>query len=91
MTITEAQERLGKIPTKKAAPDHKRKKPASKKSEPTAREVILKIISRYKKGVTISKLKELTRFDDKKIRNVLYFAAKQRKIKGLSRGVYAMK
>ena len=55
---------------------------------PTATDSVLKVISRYKKGVGIQKLKDRTGFDEKKIRNIVYRAGKQGKIKTLSRGIY---
>jgi len=54
----------------------------------TASEVVLRIIKRHKKGVDISKLKDKTGFDDKKIRNIIHREFKQGKIKRYSRGVY---
>jgi transcriptional regulator with XRE-family HTH domain len=80
----EVQERLGKKPSvkkeqavKKAKPDMKKivkKGAGKKKSQPTMTETIIKIIARYKKGVSISKLKDMTGLDDRKVRNVLYFS-----------------
>jgi len=71
-------------------------KPSPKKqssSTPTGQtltETLLKAMKRFKKGVTISKLKTLTGFDDKKIRNILYFTSRQGRVKNVGRGVYTL-
>jgi transcriptional regulator NrdR family protein len=63
---------------------------ARKTASPTATDAILKIIKRHKKGVGIRKLRDRTGFDDKKIRNIVYRASKQGKIKRNDRGVYTI-
>lgn len=62
---------------------------ARRKTEKTATDTVLKIIKRYKKGVGISELKEKTRFEDRKIRNVLHHITEQGKIKRVGQGIYA--
>ncbi len=65
------------------------KKPTAKKTAaPTATDQVLKIIKRSKKGVDAPTLMKKTGFGDKKIRNILFRAAKQGKIKRTGRGVY---
>lgn len=54
-------------------------------------ERIMEVISRYEKGINIPELKDATGFDDKKIRNLLYRASVDGKIKKIQRGVYAKK
>jgi Replication protein A C terminal len=62
---------------------------AGKKTEPaTATDEILKIIKRAKKGVDVPTLKKKTGFDDKKVRNIVFRAAKEGRIKKSGRGVY---
>jgi hypothetical protein len=56
----------------------------------TAAEQILRIIKRYRKGVDVSTLKTKTGFDDKKVRNIVFRASKEGKIKKSSRGIYVM-
>ncbi len=70
-----------------------KKKTAAKKAagEPTAYSTILGIIGRSKSGVNTSQLKAKTKFDDKKIANLIYKAKKQGKIKSVSKGVYKKK
>lgn len=58
------------------------------KPKQTATGAVLKIIKRHKKGVHISKLKDRTGFDDKKIQNILHRACKLGKIKRTAKGVY---
>ena len=70
-----------KTPAKKA--------PAPKKGvQVTATDQILKIIKRSKKGVDVSTLKKKTGFDDKKVRNIVFRAAKEGRIIKAGRGVY---
>jgi predicted nucleic acid-binding Zn-ribbon protein len=70
-----------KAPAKKAV--------ASKKApQATATDKILKIIKRSKKGVDVLTLKKKTGFDDKKVRNIIFRASKEGKIKKSGRGIY---
>ena len=70
-----------KVPAKKAA--------AKKKTiEVTATDQILRIVKRFKKGVDVPTLKEKTGFDDKKVRNIVFRASKEGKIKKSGRGIY---
>jgi len=66
------------------------KKAAEKKATPqaTATDQILRIIKRFKKGVDVPTLKEKTGFDDKKVRNIVFRASKEGKIKKSGRGIY---
>jgi len=54
----------------------------------TATDKILKIIKRSKKGVDVPTLKKKTGFDDKKVRNIVFRASKEGKIKKSGRGIY---
>jgi len=76
-----------KAKTNKKAPA---KKVAAKKTmlQTTATEQILGIIKRFKKGVDVPTLKKKTGFDDKKVRNIVFRASKEGKIKKSGRGVY---
>jgi len=51
-------------------------------------ETVFKIIKRYKRGVDISKLKDKTGFDAKKIQRIVLELKKQGKVKGVRRGFY---
>jgi septal ring factor EnvC (AmiA/AmiB activator) len=65
------------------------KKPAAKKPKRvTDTDQVLNIIKRSKKGVGVPTLIKKTGFDDKKVRNIINSALKQRKIKRVGRGVY---
>ena len=68
----------------------KRKKVAGKITGMPATDTIFKIISRFKRGVDIPKLKDRTGFDGGKIRNILYQLSNQGKIQKISRGVYTL-
>ena len=70
---------------KKAA----KKAPVQKRTAPaTATDQVLKIIKRSKKGVDVPTLKTKTGFNDKKVRNIVFRAAKEGRIKKSGRGVY---
>ena len=73
--------------TKKASA---RKKAPAKKSaaKPTATDQVLNVIKRSKKGVDAPTLMKKTGLADKTVRNILFRASKQRKIKRSGRGVY---
>jgi len=72
-------------PTKKAPA----KKPAAKKTTAkTATDQIVSIIKRSKEGVDVPTLMKKTGFEDKKIRNIVFKASKQGKIKRSGRGIY---
>jgi len=75
-----------KAPAKKAPA----KKAVARKKAPqaTATDKILKIIKRSKKGVDVPTLKKKTGFDDKKVRNIIFRASKEGKIKKSGRGIY---
>ena len=66
-----------------------RKTTAGKKAPTmTATEQVLKIIGRSRKGVDVPMLKVKTGFDDKKVRNIVFRASKEGKIKKVGRGIY---
>jgi hypothetical protein len=56
----------------------------------TATETILTILRRYPKGVDVGGLKAKSRFEDKKIRNIIFRLSKKGIIKRVGRGVYAI-
>ena len=66
-----------------------RKSNRSKKAPAiTATEQVLKIVRRSRKGVDVPLLKAKTGFDDKKVRNIVFRASKEGKIKKIGRGIY---
>jgi len=80
-----------KVATKKAAAaktSAKKAAAAKKTGQATATDQILKIIKQAKKGVDVPTLKKKTGFDDKKVRNIVFRAAKEGRIKKSGRGVY---
>jgi hypothetical protein len=65
------------------------KKPAVKKAKAqTATDQVVNIIKRSKKGVDAPTLMKKTGLADKTVRNILFRASKQGKIKKAGRGVY---
>jgi hypothetical protein len=86
-TPAKSQQAARKTVVQKKSPA---RKPAVRKVRtPSATAEVLKAIKRYKKGVDIATLKEVTGFTDSAIRNILYRAAKEGKIKRVARGIYA--
>ena len=80
-----------KAPAKKAAVAKTAAKKAvtgKKAGQVTATDQILNIIKRSKKGVDVPTLKKKTGFNDKKVRNIVFRAAKEGRIKKAGRGVY---
>ena len=66
------------------------KKAGFRKKAPkmTATEHVLKIVGRSRKGVDVPTLKVKTGFEDKKVRNIIFRASKEGKIKKVGRGIY---
>ena len=54
----------------------------------TATQQILSIVRRTRKGVDVPTLKTKTGFEDKKVRNIIFRASKEGKIKKIGRGIY---
>jgi len=80
-----------KAPAKKAsAKKAPAKKAVAKKkaTQVTATDKILQIVKRSKKGVDVPTLKKKSGFDDKKVRNIVFRASKEGKIKKSGRGMY---
>ncbi|MBW2220652.1 MAG: hypothetical protein JRF40_14370 [Deltaproteobacteria bacterium] len=64
-----------------------------KKASPKTRDrslfdTVVGIIKRSRKGITVAGIREKTGLDDKQIRNIVYKAKNQGRIKNLKRGVY---
>ncbi|MBL7174448.1 MAG: hypothetical protein ISS66_01365 [Desulfobacteraceae bacterium] len=78
-----AKKGIGKSRTKTVS---KRGSPKTKSKSPY--DTVVGIVRRSRKGVTIAKIREKTGFDDSQIRNFIYKAKRQDKIKILKRGVY---
>jgi hypothetical protein len=76
-----------KAPRKKAAA---KKAPRKKAAALTATDQVLKIIKRSKKGVDAPSLIKKTGFEERSVRNILYRAFKQKKIKRTGRGSYVV-
>ncbi len=69
----------------------KKKVVAKKTAKATAIDTILVIIRKSKKGVDVATLKKKTRFDNKKIYNVINRLKQQGKVKSSGMGVYVKK
>ena len=78
-------------PAAKAKPVKKTtsRRPAAKiDSKSSAFEEVMKIVRRTRKGITVARIREKTGLDDIQIRNFVYKAKRQGKIKNVERGVY---
>jgi len=80
---TKAKSTTGKSGKKTAA-----KQAAPGKKTESVFDTVVKIVRSSKKGLNVALIREKTGFDDKQIRNCIFRAKKQDKIKSLKRGVY---
>lgn len=86
-TTKKAKRKTVKAKTRRAAAVKKVTVP-KKAQKMTATEQILKIVNRSRKGVDVPTLKTKTGFEDKKVRNIIFRASKEGKIKKSGRGIY---
>jgi uncharacterized Zn finger protein len=87
---TSASKKRVKPATIKARAKTPIKKSAAKRktAELTDTAQFLTVIKRSRKGVDVATLKQITGFDEKKIRNMIYKAHKEGKIRRAGRGIY---
>jgi hypothetical protein len=90
--VLKAVQKLDKAQTakkRKARPTPKTARKAASKGRPvTATDQLLKLIKGTKKGIDAPTLIKKTGFDERKVRNILFGAFKQGKIKRAGRGTY---
>jgi len=81
---------VDKIGTQKTEKKLKEKKiPTAKKTATkSAFDTVLGIVGRYRKGVSVTRIQELTGYDAKKIANIVYKGKKRGQIKSVDKGVY---
>jgi uncharacterized Zn finger protein len=96
-TPASKRKRASASKTKKPRPKSSIEKPCKKKAvkkapldkkSGTLYDTVLGVISRSKKGVTVETIKKKTGLNEKQIRNVIYKAKKEGRIKNLRRGIY---
>ena len=87
-TKTTKRAHLKKKTAKKAPAKRKAVVRKAKTTTATATDRILNIVKRFKKGVAVPALVKKTRFNDKKIRDILSRAFAQGKVRRVGRGVY---
>jgi hypothetical protein len=63
-------------------------KQRSKVKSKSASAEVIDFIEKFPEGVNFKQIKESTRFDDKKLRNIIYRLDKIKKIKKVKRGIY---
>ncbi len=85
-TAKKAKRKTVKAKTKRAVKKVTPRKKTAKRT--TSTDQILKIIKRSRKGVNVPALKAKTGFEDKKVRNIIFRASKEGKIKKVGRGIY---
>ena len=87
--IEKVEKREKALVAKEAAKKARERKIAKRKAVVLEEaETIFKIIKRHKNGVDISKLKDRTDFDTKKLDSIVFKLRKQGKIKSLRKGFY---
>lgn len=86
-TANKAKRKTARAKTRRAVAA-KKAAPRKRAAKETATEQILKIIKRSRKGVNVPTLKTKTGFEDKKVRNIIFRASKEGKIKKVGRGIY---
>ncbi len=81
---------VDKIGTQKTEQKPKEKKvsAAKKTGTKTAFDTVMGVIYRYRKGVGVARMQEITGYDAKKIANIVYKAKKKGQIKSIDKGVY---
>ena len=62
--------------------------PEAKKQQEASSDKVLEAIASFKQGANFKKIKLLTNFEDKKIRNIIFRLNKLERIKKVKRGVY---
>ncbi len=65
-------------------------KKASKVKSKSASAEVIDFIGKFPEGVGFKQIKEKTRFDDKKLRNIIYRLDKIKKIEKVKRGIYKL-
>jgi len=88
--LSEETKRHRKVQAAKEAKKKARERKAAKRKEKSLMmtETVLKIVKRHKMGIDISKLKNKTGFDGKKIHNIVFKLKKEGKIKSPHKGFY---
>jgi hypothetical protein len=87
--VEKSDAKVAKPSKAKAVKAPAKKAPAKKKAARiTDTDKVLNIIKRSKKGVDTATLVKKTGFNEKKIRNIVFRASKQGKIKRAEKGIY---
>ncbi|MCK5541222.1 MAG: hypothetical protein KAI40_00910 [Desulfobacterales bacterium] len=63
-------------------------KQRSKVKSKSASAEVIDFVEKYPEGVSFKQIKDKTKFDDKKLRNIIYRLDKIKKIKKVKRGIY---
>ena len=81
---------LDKIGTQKTEQKPKEKKVSAvkKPGAKTAFDTVMGVIYRYRKGVSVARMQEITGYDAKKIANIVFKGKKRGQIKSTDKGVY---
>ena len=87
-TAKQSPKKTAKAKAIKKAPA-KKSQVRKKRSKLTATDQVLRIIMKRKRGIDTPTLMHKTGFDEKKVRNIVFKAFKEGKIKRVGRGLYA--
>jgi seryl-tRNA synthetase len=81
---------VDKIGTQKTEQKPKEKKVSAvkKTGTKTAFDTVMGVIYRYRKGVSVARMQEITGYDAKKIANIVFKGKKRGQIKSIDKGVY---
>ena len=85
--LIKAVDKIG-TPKTEQKPKAKKVSAPKKAGTKTAFETVLGIIGRYRKGVDVARIQEITGYDAKKIANIVYKGKKRGQIKSIDKGVY---
>lgn len=87
-TAKQSPKKTAKAKAIKKAPA-KKSQVRKKRSKLTATDQVLRIIMKRKRGIDTPTLMHKTGFEEKKVRNIVFKAFKEGKIKRVGRGLYA--
>ena len=87
ITAKQSPKKIAKTKATKKAPA-KKSQVRKKRSKLTATDQVLQIIMKRKRGIDTPTLMHKTGFDEKKVRNIVFRAFKEGKIKRVGRGLY---
>jgi seryl-tRNA synthetase len=86
-TLMKAVDKIGTQKTEQK-PKEKKVSAVKKPGTKTAFDTVMGVIYRYRKGVSVARMQEITGYDAKKIANIVFKGKKRGQIKSIDKGVY---